>query len=381
MKDMRVDMDDLVSIIIPVYKTEKFIAECMETVLSQDYPNIEVILVDDGSPDGAGAKCDGYASGGALAGGAQHKTVRVIHKENSGIGLSRNEGVKAANGKYVYFLDSDDKLDGTGAISCLVEAARAADADITVSCYRRFGDGGVSGVNRHNLRGGAYTRTARFRFDGFYRYGHLAYNWGKLYKRSFLVDNGVWCKPYPFTQDKAHNMACYACHPSYAFVDESTYLYRVNEESVTFRYKANLAPVWVDIASDFGRLLEEKELGSEYNDLIAFHVFFGSFFVAKQEIMAGNGIRAAAGKLKEYGRYPLVRDFMRELSRGRYMGGVATWRYRLMVLGASVLFTCHGYWLMAALIRLLLGFNIDGRITRSHYGNGTGHKGGGGTHG
>lgn len=66
---------------------------------------------------------------------------------------------------------------------------------------------------------------------------HLAYNWGKLYRKEFLDKYNLKCRAYPFTQDKAHNMACYAYEPVYAFLDDSVYLYRVNEESVTYNIR------------------------------------------------------------------------------------------------------------------------------------------------
>lgn len=95
-------MDHLISIIIPVYRAEAFLDRCMQSVLNQTYQNLEIILVDDGSPDGCPGLCDGYA--------ARESRVRVIHKQNGGAASARNAGLDAATGRYVCFVDSDDYL-------------------------------------------------------------------------------------------------------------------------------------------------------------------------------------------------------------------------------------------------------------------------------
>ena len=93
-------MEPLISIIIPVYKAEAYLDNCMKSVLNQSYRNLEVILVDDGSPDHSGALCDRYAE--------EDSRVRVIHKKNGGAADARNCGLDVASGEYVAFVDSDD---------------------------------------------------------------------------------------------------------------------------------------------------------------------------------------------------------------------------------------------------------------------------------
>lgn len=89
-----------ISIIIPVYKVEPYLRQCVDSVLSQTYTNFEIILVDDGSPDNCPVICDEYA--------AKDSRVKVIHKENGGLSDARNAGIKVAKGEYLFFLDSDD---------------------------------------------------------------------------------------------------------------------------------------------------------------------------------------------------------------------------------------------------------------------------------
>ena len=89
-----------VSFIIPVYKAEKYLAQCVESIASQTYKDLEIILVDDGSPDRSPELCDKLAN--------TDKRIRVIHKQNGGAASARNEGIRAAQGEYIIFCDADD---------------------------------------------------------------------------------------------------------------------------------------------------------------------------------------------------------------------------------------------------------------------------------
>ena len=90
----------LISVIIPVYNVEPYLRQCVDSVLSQTYQNIEIILVDDGSTDSSGIICDDYAH--------KHNNLKVIHKKNAGLSEARNSGLEVANGSYIAFIDSDD---------------------------------------------------------------------------------------------------------------------------------------------------------------------------------------------------------------------------------------------------------------------------------
>lgn len=95
-------MEDLISVIVPVYKVENYIHKCIDSIINQTYTNLEIILVDDGSPDNCGKICDEYAK--------NDKRIRVIHKENGGLSDARNVGIDIAKGKYISFIDSDDTV-------------------------------------------------------------------------------------------------------------------------------------------------------------------------------------------------------------------------------------------------------------------------------
>ena len=119
----------MISIIIPVYKTEPYLRKCVDSVLAQTYTNLEVILVDDGSPDDCGKICDEYA--------AKDSRVKVIHKENGGLSSARNCGLDVATGKYIGFVDSDDWID-PDMYETLLGLLLRYDADIAEGSYRFF---------------------------------------------------------------------------------------------------------------------------------------------------------------------------------------------------------------------------------------------------
>lgn len=118
---------DLISVIIPVYKVEKYLKKCIESVQKQTYSNIEVILVEDGSPDDCGKICDEYEK--------KDKRIKVIHKNNGGLSEARNFGIDKANGKYITFIDSDDFVDDVY-VEELYKVLISYDADMAIGAHR-----------------------------------------------------------------------------------------------------------------------------------------------------------------------------------------------------------------------------------------------------
>lgn len=349
-----------ISVIIPVYNTEKYLKKCISSVLGQDYPDIEIILVDDGSTDNCPALCDWYAQ--------NHSNISVIHQPNLGLGAARNAGILHTQGDFLLFVDSDDCLDGSLAISRLTKKALETNADIVTGCFRRFNQHGCSGVNNHHLKAGSYTRTADFRFKGFFMYGHLAYNWGKLYRKDFLLQNRLLCPTYPFMQDKAHNMACYVCGPVYAFVEESVYLYRINKESTTFQYKESFQSVWISVAKDLRRFLKKHDHPKAFQDLIAFHLFFGAFFLTKQELSLQNySVKASVQKLRSYGEDPFVKKYINLLNRGCFVREIEPMSWKIVIRAASFLMVKQRYFFLVLGIAALRFFKIDQHITKARY--------------
>lgn len=122
-----------ISVVVPVYKVEKYLDRCVNSIVNQTYRNLEIILVDDGSPDRCPGMCDAWAQ--------RDNRIRVIHKTNAGAGLARNSGMEAATGDFLSFVDSDDYLD-PGALEKAYRTLTAKDAQIA-----------VFGLTRINARG------------------------------------------------------------------------------------------------------------------------------------------------------------------------------------------------------------------------------------
>lgn len=123
---------ELISVIIPVYKVEKYLRQCIESIISQTYTNLEIILVDDGSPDSCGDICDEYA--------LNDSRIKVIHQENKGLSGARNTGIDASQGDYLCFVDSDD-LVTPNYCQVLYDLLKNNEYDFSVCGTYRFEDG------------------------------------------------------------------------------------------------------------------------------------------------------------------------------------------------------------------------------------------------
>ncbi len=126
--------NDLISIIVPVFRVEKYLSRCIDSILAQTYTNIEIILVDDGSDDGCPAICDEYAQ--------KDSRIKVIHKENGGQSIARNVGLDEANGEYIGFVDSDDCIHSE-MFERLYKMLMTHDADISICGSQTLNEDGV----------------------------------------------------------------------------------------------------------------------------------------------------------------------------------------------------------------------------------------------
>ncbi len=238
-------MDAWFSVIIPVYKVEGYINRCIDSVLEQTYRNIEIILVDDGSPDGCAAICDAY--------GEKHNSIKVIHKPNGGLSSARNAGMRVATGEYVFFIDSDDWID-SGCISDLVEIAEREKVDLvrTRAKYARWPnhpDGAVCdfGIERM-MRTGRYNRdtiekeilpiciaTPQITF------GPIVSACGTLYKRALLVQHQIeFYEDVKYSEDCIFNARVLMVTDSFYYLNEPNYYnYFYNDTSITKSFRAD----------------------------------------------------------------------------------------------------------------------------------------------
>lgn len=122
-------MEPLISVIVPIYKVEEYLSRCVDSIINQTYKNLEIILVDDGSPDNCPIICDDYAK--------RDKRIKVVHKENGGLSDARNAGMKVANGEYISFIDSDDYI-SLDFIKALYDTIVSEDSDIVECSVVKF---------------------------------------------------------------------------------------------------------------------------------------------------------------------------------------------------------------------------------------------------
>ena len=127
----------LITIVVPIYKVEKYLGRCIDSLVAQTYPNIEIILADDGSPDRCGAICDEYAQ--------KDSRIKVIHQENKGVAAARNAALDIAQGEYIMFVDSDDYVEPTFC-EIPLKTAQQQNADMVIFGYRRFINGKFANI-------------------------------------------------------------------------------------------------------------------------------------------------------------------------------------------------------------------------------------------
>jgi len=169
----------LISIIVPIYKVEKYIAQCINSIIKQSYENIEIILIDDGSPDNSGLIADGYSK--------KDNRIKVIHTENRGVSAARNLGIEEARGEYIVFIDSDDYLasDYTEYMLSIIKKTGASFA-ISKNCFRLP----VNEQQIENDKIEIYTpeeAATALLYPGYINIGC----WNKMFNKDFLVKNKI----------------------------------------------------------------------------------------------------------------------------------------------------------------------------------------------
>lgn len=168
----------IVSVIVPVYKVENYLERCVSSIIGQTFRDIEVILVDDGSPDRCGEMCNEWAK--------KDERVKVIHKENGGLSDARNAGIEIATGDYLFFVDSDDWLDAD-MIEILYKVLIEYNADIAECSYRNLYSDGVKEETLCTAE--IITGDNVFALEGMLDWKYFKPNaWNKLYKRSVIAD-------------------------------------------------------------------------------------------------------------------------------------------------------------------------------------------------
>lgn len=215
-----------VSVIIPVYNSEKYLSACIDSVLHQEKVSLEIILVDDGSTDSSASICDDYAR--------KYENIRAIHIKNSGQAVAKNEGLKYAQGNYIALTDSDDKMTPQ-MLHTMVTAGYKYDADIVCCNYKQIDEKGV--VSHLNCTGKTYILNHEEALIRFYS-RDLIYSqcWTKLYKQKMLIEQHIANEPIRYDEDIIFNIRAFKVAQKTIIIDEPLYEYTYRENSVAHGY-------------------------------------------------------------------------------------------------------------------------------------------------
>lgn len=208
----------MVSMIVPVYNSEKTLSRCIDSILNQTYRDFELILLNDGSTDTSGEICDAYAK--------RDSRVRVVHKENTGVSDTRNRGIDLARGEYLQFLDSDDWIT-PDATTLFVRTATEQQCDMVISQFYRVIGEHVSqkgAIDEDGLMDRSTYANHMMQKPADFYYGVL---WNKFYKRSIITEHRLrmdqsisWCEDFMFNLEYVrHTQTIYAMKvPVYYYV-------------------------------------------------------------------------------------------------------------------------------------------------------------------
>lgn len=215
----------MLSIVVPMYGVERYIAECLDSLLVQDYANVQIVVVDDGSPDGSYAIARRYAR--------RDPRVQIVRQANGGLSAARNTGVRHARGEYLAFLDSDDFVD-RHTYREAIEALIASGSDFSVSPYRREKNGTfppaaawISHAHRATRLGVTLSEFPEIMVN--------AVAWSKVYRRRFWDENGFAFPVGLLYEDQALSMAAYAAANTFDVLSRVSINWRIrgDQSSIT----------------------------------------------------------------------------------------------------------------------------------------------------
>ncbi|MBQ2761060.1 MAG: glycosyltransferase family 2 protein [Mailhella sp.] len=290
-------MTPLISVIIPVYNVEKYIEECLDSVLSQDFSDFEVICVDDCGNDASMPIVERYAAG--------DERIRIIrHDRNRGLAPARNSGMSVACGKYILFLDSDDCLP-EGALRHMHDAMQKGGADIVVGRFQAFPDEEdpelIKASNALNRRFSALTaRDIPVTLENFQKELKTIYAvaWGMMHRTEFLKKNEIaFPDSHVYHEDICFFLQCFAALPVIRCIEAPVTRYRMRKNSITNSRNRRQAikrkrDIRISMQQGFDRIIRHhgEEKGGHIVELIKGHPsyrrllekrYLGGLFVKK----------------------------------------------------------------------------------------------------
>lgn len=227
-----------VSVIVPVYKTEKYLKKCIDSILTQTYCEFELILVDDGSPDRSGQLCDDFAR--------ENPKIKVIHKKNGGLTSARKAGLAASIGKYIVFVDSDDYVHPRY-LELLVKAIEQNDAQLAICSYYSVNSNNLQAVSLPLKNGLLASEQIKEGYIipliGKIYNGHYINLPGfmclRMYERSCIQDKYFFSEREVFTEDDLFNIYYAEKISRIAVINVPLYYYVQRSESLTHIYRVN----------------------------------------------------------------------------------------------------------------------------------------------
>lgn len=213
-------MNPLISIIVPTYNVEKYIRTCIESILAQTYRNVEIIIVNDGSTDQSLAVISDLI--------CSHHNVKVINQKNQGLSVARNTGIDVATGKYITFVDADDKI-MPDFVSSLYQIAEKTGADIVRGSFRDFnGNIPKNWVPDFNVP----TNCGTIVLDQFLSSNISFVVWSSIYRLDFINNNHIRFTPGILLEDGDFTTRAYMLAKLVATSSESNYAYRIRQGSI-----------------------------------------------------------------------------------------------------------------------------------------------------
>lgn len=275
----------MISIIVPVYNVEKYLNKCIESIINQTYRNIEIILVDDGSPDKCPEICDSYVQ--------KDGRIKVIHKKNEGLINARKSGLEIARGEYIGFVDGDDWI-GPEMYELFAKQIEKYSPDMVLSDF--YYDNGKELSNSEQLFDREYYNKEDLKkfiypkmlFSGtYYKFGVNPCCWSKIYKKELikknlpLVDGRI-----KMGEDAAFTYPCLIDAQSVATIKKPCYHYIFNPESMTKSYDRNLKEI---IFLPYNRIKEKSiEAGIDLGHQTNYYLIFLANYLLRNEITSDN---------------------------------------------------------------------------------------------
>ena len=212
------------SVIIPVYNVEKYIDRCLKSIISQNYDDLEIIVIDNGSTDSSGSICDTYAS--------EYSNISVYHIENHGVGAARNFGLSKARGEFIYFVDSDDYL--VGNLFADFADKLVSELDLAVFSYYNSFEEDLTEKQRTEK---SLPFKGNYDKDGFIKIfkelflSDMLYTvWNKIYRREFLLENNLSFEQYELGEDVRFNLNVYRNVNRIFLSQDSYYVYVIGRK-------------------------------------------------------------------------------------------------------------------------------------------------------